>query len=475
MPLYAEPSTVLWSREPAQMWKQALPLGNGRLGAMVFGSWPGERIQLNEESLWAGEPFDVYPPDFAKHLETVRQLVLAGKVRDAEEYGMAHLTARPTAFRSYEPLGDLRIDLEHPTQVEDYHRQLDLQTGITSIRYRADGVLYTREMLISAVDDLLAIRISTDKPGALNGSVYLTRPKDARVSAAADNALHLYGQVIDVPAPEGYDDNAGGSGPGGAHMRFAGRLLARATGGNLSAANGKLLIQGADDVTLLFTAATDFNVETMTFDRSISPDALAERILDKAARKSWSEIVQDHVAEHRSLFDRVSIDLGASAQDALPTDARLAALRKGADDPGLAALYFQFGRYLLMSSSRHPGRLPANLQGIWSDQMWAPLGGGLPSQHQPPDELLAGRPLQPFGDGRSAGGLVWAGCPEGENLSQEAVWSQWLGGFHHGGPVRTNDAGRLHDGFAVPQRRARSTGRSLDGHGPVGSLRLHAR
>ncbi len=364
--------TTLWYRQPAEEWHEALPLGNGRLGAMVFGGVPHEHIQLNEESLWAGEPLDVYPEDFAKHLKTVQQLVLDGRIPEAHDYGQEHLTAKPTGFRSYQPLADLWIELDLNSGAEEYHRELDLQSGIARIKYRANGATITRETFMSAVDDVMAIRISADTTGTVSGRIRLDREKDITVEPLGLDRLQLNGQIVDIPASEGgYDDNPGGSGPGGEHMRFGGRLLARAKGGNVSADKDGLVVQSADELVLLFTAATDFSLQKMDFDRSIDPGAVANRVLDDAARKSWDKLLDDHIAEHRSYFDRVSIDLGTSAQDQLPTDVRMEGVKEGKEDPGLMALYFQFGRYLLMNSSRAPGRLPANLQGIWNQDMWA--------------------------------------------------------------------------------------------------------
>ncbi|MGB2822233.1 MAG: glycoside hydrolase family 95 protein, partial [Phycisphaerae bacterium] len=362
----------LWYQRPARKWVEALPLGNGRLGAMVFGSAPREQLQLNEESLWAGEPFDVYPDNFAEHLKTLQKLVLDGKIGEARKFGTEHLTKKPTSYRSYEPLADLWIELDHDPKTRDYRRELDLPTGVARVQYRAGGTFLKREVLISAVDDVIAVRLSADKPGSVRGRVRLTRKKDTKVSVPGPGRLHMDGQIVDIPAPKGYDDNPGGSGPGGQHMKFAGRLLARPKGGTVKADGDALSIDAADEVVILFTAATDFSLDKMSFDRSIDPGAVADGILAKAARKPWADIVRDHVKEHRSLFDRVSIDLGKPKQDGLPTDERLAAVKKGTDDPGLTALYFQFGRYLLMASSRRPGRVPANLQGIWNDRMWAP-------------------------------------------------------------------------------------------------------
>jgi len=363
---------LLWYEQPAKKWVEALPLGNGRLGAMFFGNPEKERLQLNEESLWAGEPLDVYPDDFAKNLDRVRRLVLDGKAAEAHKLGVDKLTCSPTSFRSYEPLADLWIESNHPADVHDYRRRLDLSTGVASVDYQSGDARFHREAFVSAVDDVLAVRIASDKPGRLSFKIRLTRAKDMKVAPVGDDRLHMDGQIVDVAAPDAYDDNSGGSGPGGAHMKFAGRLLVQTSGGSVRAEGDSLRVEGATEATILFTAATDYSLARMSFDRAIDPARRTGEILDRAARKSWIELRADHVAEHRSFFDRVSLDLGTTPQDRLPTDARLNAVAAGTADPGLAALYFQYGRYLLMSSSRRPGRLPANLQGIWNDQMWAP-------------------------------------------------------------------------------------------------------
>jgi len=364
--------THIWYRQPAAKWTEALPLGNGRVGGMLFGAAPKERIQLNEESLWAGVPIDPYPQDAVKHWRAVQQLILEGKIGEARDLAMKKLTISPTSFRSYQPFGDLWIEFEHSAPVEAYRRELDLATGVARIRYRSGNVTWEREVFVSAVDDVMAIRLWTNKPGAIRARVRLTREKDVKVVAHGDTRLHLDGQIVDIAAPEGYDDNRGGSGPGGEHMRFAGRLVARTQGGTITGAAGHLSIEDADEAILLFTAATDYSLDAMSFDRSIDPGRTADGILERATGKSWKDLLRAHVQEHRSCFDRVAIDLGGRRENDHPTDERLKAVRDGGEDAGLEALYFQFGRYLLMSASRRPGRLPANLQGIWNDRMWAP-------------------------------------------------------------------------------------------------------
>jgi len=370
-----EAPLCLWYRQPATNWNEALPLGNGRLGAMVFGTPGKERLQLNEESLWAGCPVEAWPPDFPKHLAEVRRLLFAGKNAEAQAYGVAHMTATPTSFRSYEPLADLWLDFGAAENVTGYRRDLILADGIARVTFRQGDAALTREAFISAPDNALAVRVKTDKPGTLAFTVSLTRQRNATVTATADGQLHLDGQIVDVEKKDGgYEDNAGGSGPGGAHMKFAGRLQVRVDGGKVITEGSQLRIEGAGEAVVLFTAATDYNLAKINFDHSLDPARTSDDILAKAAKKTWPELLQAHLAEHRAMFNRVSLQLDGTdaALAQLPTDARLAAVRKGGDDPGLVALYFQYGRYLLMGSSRRPARLPANLQGIWSERMWAP-------------------------------------------------------------------------------------------------------
>jgi alpha-L-fucosidase 2 len=362
----------LWYDEPASKWTEAMPLGNGRLGAMVFGTAPKERLQLNEESLWAGGPVDVYPEDFSENLRKLQGLALEGRISEARELGLAKLTKSPSSFRSYEPLADLWIEMDHAPAIEDYRRQLDLRMGIVAVEYRLGDVRMKREVMISAVDDVVAVHLSASKPGMIRAKVQVTRKKDMKVAAVGSNRLYMDGQIIDVPAPEGFDDNPGGSGPGGAHMKFAGRILVRTAGGTTRTQADALVIENADEAILLLTAATDYNLEKMNYDRSLDPGRRADAILNRAAEKLWGDLRQDHIAEHCAMFERVSLDLGGSDRDRITTDERLKRAKEGEVDPALAALYFQYGRYLLMSSSRCPGRLPANLQGIWNEIMWAP-------------------------------------------------------------------------------------------------------
>ena len=397
-------SLVMWYDESAAKWTEALPLGNGRLGAMVFGTAPKARLQLNEESLWAGEPTDAYAENFIGNFRRLQRLVLDDKIPEARQLGLRELTISPTSFRSYEPLADLWIEMDHSSKIEDYRRQLDPQTGIASVQYIVGGVRIKRDVFISAEVDVVAMRLTASKPEMIRAKVYLTRKKDIKVHSVGSDRLHMDGQIIDIPAPEGYEDNPGGSGPGGEHMKFAGRMIVRTLGGKTRAEDAVLIIEDADEAVVLFTAATDYNLDKMNYDRSIDPGRRAETILNAASEKSWDDLMRDHMTEHRAMFDRVSLDLGDSDRDMVPTDERLEAVKNGGADPSLMALYFQYGRYLLMSSSRRPGRLPANLQGIWNDQMWAPweadyhLNINLQMNYWPADPTHLPETLEPLTD-----------------------------------------------------------------------------
>jgi hypothetical protein len=205
----------IWFDKPAAKWNDALPIGNGRLGAMVFGETAKERLQLNEESLWAGGPVEAWPEDFPKHLAEVRRLLFAGRNAEAQTYGIAHMTATPTSFRSYEPLADLWLDFGAAAKPAEYRRELSLADGLARVTFRQGDATLTREAFISAPDDVLAVRVKTDKPGTLALAVSLTRKRNAAITAPAGGRIRLDGQIVDVEKKDGgYEDNAGGSGPG---------------------------------------------------------------------------------------------------------------------------------------------------------------------------------------------------------------------------------------------------------------------
>jgi len=348
----------LWYERPAAVWEEALPVGNGRLGAMVFGSVETERLQLNEESLWAGCPVDNDNPDSLKFLPEIRAALFEGEYAKAGKLAEAHLLGTPPRIRSYQPLGDLFLDLGPAPGLKDYRRDLALAEGVASVSYATGDRTLLREVFCSAPDDVLVVRLRAGSGSTIHVRIRLARAKDASVRAAGNEALEMTGRIEDAPDPL--------SGPGGGHMRFAARLVASSDGGRIAADGDALVADGARSVTLLLTAATDYDPERLDFDRGADPLRRCGEILARARTRPYEELRRRHEADHRAMFDRVDLDLGRDLSGPLPTDARLERVKAGGEDAGLAALYFQYGRYLLMDSSRPPAVLPANLQGIWN-------------------------------------------------------------------------------------------------------------
>ncbi len=344
----------LWYRRPAEAWTEALPVGNGRLGAMVFGGISRERLQLNEDSLWAGYPRERDNPEARKALPEVRRLLFEGKNAEAEAVAGEKMMGIPPRIESYQPLGDLLLSLPAVPEVADYRRDLDLDTGIASVTYRAGGATYRREVFASAPDQVIVVRLTCDQPGRVHAGLRLAREQDAECLSDPEDAgrLFLRGRVRAKHHETGEDVG----------LRFEAQLLVIPAGGRMANAGGKIAVEGADSLTVLLAGATAY--------RGGDPEALCRARLQTVGR-IYEALRAAHVADHRKLFRRVRLDLGTGPNAALPTDERLAAVQAGADDPGLAALYFQYGRYLLMGSSRR-GDLPANLQGIWNEHLSAP-------------------------------------------------------------------------------------------------------
>ena len=367
----AVPRTVLWFSKPADKWTEALPIGNGRLGAMVFGGAPVERLQLNEDSLWSGAPRDWNNAAARQHLPEVRRMVLEQADYVAADR-VCHQMQGPYN-ESYLVLGNLHIHLEHPAEIEQYRRELDLDTALSRVTYRAGSAVYSRETFASAPDQVIVVRLSTTASGGMRLTLSLDSPLHATAQAAAGGTLRLTGKAPSHVDPD-YVRSANGvlyDDAEGKGMRFEASLQAVAEGGLVRPDGDSLRIEGARTVTLFIAAATGYRGYDRDPAGSAAEIAAACRSrLDAAQQKSYESLRAAHIADHQKLFRRVSLTLPRSENANLPTDERLRAFG-GQPDPDLAALYFQYGRYLLIASSR-PGTQPANLQGIWNELVRPP-------------------------------------------------------------------------------------------------------
>jgi len=346
-----------------------LPLGNGRLGAMVFGGIENERIQLNEISLWSGGPMDADNPDAYDALSEIRSLLEKGRYREAQEEanrrlvckgpGTSYGNAANAPYGCYQMLGDLRIEQTYPGEVSDYRRWLDLRSAVASVCYKKGGVAFCREVFASERRQVLVVRFWANQPGSVNLSVSLDRPERYSVAANANEI------VMDGQLSNGTDGN-------GLRYRAVVRLIHE--GGRLITEPQALRIERANSVTLLLAGRTEFKL-SWSGDRLGNP--YKEQIdadVRAAAKMSYRQLKQSGVGQHRLWFDRVKVDLGQTANSKLPTNERLERFAMGEADPALAALFFQYGRYLMLCSSR-PGNLPANLQGLWADSIQTPWNG----------------------------------------------------------------------------------------------------
>lgn len=354
----------LWYKQPAKEWVEALPVGNGRLGAMVFGNPVNEVIQINEESIWAGCKIDNNNPNALKHLPELRQALFNSEYVKAKKIAEENMVGTPPEVRSYQPLGNLLIHYHWNLAPTAYSRQLDLETGIVSTNFVVGDKKYEQKVWASAPDNLIVVQIRSANGGLINSTFSLHRAKDAAIEVLPSGVIKLKGQIVD-------EENLK-KGPSGDHMKFAGELRLLADNGTISAQDTSLVVSGAKSVSLVLTAATDYNIEKLDFDRTIAPETTCKTILDRALAYSERELEARHLKEYQSIFNRVKLTLGPDSLSKLPTDERLHRIQKGEDDNGLMSLYFQYGRYLLMGSSRYPGVLPANLQGIWNWEMNAP-------------------------------------------------------------------------------------------------------
>jgi alpha-L-fucosidase 2 len=352
---------TLWYDRPAAQWVEALPLGNGRLGAMVLGGIEAERIQLNEDTLWSGGPYDPSNPDGPAALPEIRRLLGEEKYQAAQDLVQERFMARPIRQSAYQTVGDLLLTMPGEEAATDYRRELNLDTAIATTEFTLGATRHRREVFVSPVDQVVVIRHSATapargRPPQISMTIGFQTPQEAAVTCQGGNELVLRGR------------NGEANGIPGA-LTFEARARVSVQGGSVTPDGAQLHVSGASSITIMIAMATSFRRYD---DVGGDPTALTRKTLDAVGARTFEALRDAHLAEHRRLFRRVSIDLGHTPAETLPTDERV---RKAgaAPDPQLAALYFQYGRYLLICSSR-PGSQPANLQGVWNDSLTPPWG-----------------------------------------------------------------------------------------------------
>ena len=349
-----EEALSLWYRRPATKWVEALAVGNGRLGAMIFGGVEQERLQLNEDTLWAGGPYDPNNPEALAALPDARRLIFEGKYREAHALIADKMMAKPLRQMPYQTVGDLLLTFPRATSVADYPRDLNLDTAIARVVYRTGGTAFTREVFASPVDQVIVVRLTADRPGQVTFTAAMRTPQKATIEAEAPATLVMRGTGGDAHGVAGA-------------LAFQARVRVVPQGGQIGLDGDTLSVNGADSATVFIAAATSF----LRFDDvGGDPEASARRAIAAASEQPVDVLRQAHLVEHQRLFRRVTLDLGTPAGSRRPTDERIARFAEDGD-PQLAALYFQFGRYLLMASSR-PGTQPATLQGLWNESMAPP-------------------------------------------------------------------------------------------------------
>ena len=369
-PAPAEPLS-LWYLQPATVWTSALPVGNGRQGAMMFGGVDSEVLCLNEDTLWAGGPYTPDNPEALSALAEVRQLIWDGKYANAQRLISQKMMAKPLGQLPYQPVGDLLLEFPSVATAVNYRRDLNFRTATASVQFTSDGVTFVRELFASAPDNVLVLRLTASKPGQISFKLSLRTNQNLTDEdrPGTDDTLILSGA------------NRGAQGIAGA-LKFQCLSKILHSGGTLSftsretASSGaarqsarEYSLGGADSATILIASATSYkDFQNVSGD----PNQIASDLIEKAAAKGYDTLRANQLADHRKLFDRVSLDLGPAQSTRLPTDQRIREFSKNSD-PALVALYFQYGRYLLIASSR-PGGQPANLQGLWNDLTQPPWG-----------------------------------------------------------------------------------------------------
>jgi alpha-L-fucosidase 2 len=343
----------LWYRAPAAGWNEALPVGNGRLGAIVFGGVSAERLQLNEDSVWAGQKLNRINPAGPKAIPEIRRLLAAGRVTEAEALADKAVISQPRRMPPYQALGDLLLTFDAGGDATEYRRELDLNDAVARVRFRVADTVFTREIFATAIDQVIVVRISADRPGKVTLTATMKREADATTRVAGMDTVVLEGRALPPKTERQAQEPRTG-------VAFTAMVRAAADGGSVRADADTVRVSGANAVTLYVAAATSL--------REKDPGERCVKTLAAAGSKPFDRLKTDHVNDYQKFFRRVNFHLDIPSADDVPTDERLARVKGGSSDPGLEALHFQFGRYLLISSSR-PGDLAANLQGIWNDSL----------------------------------------------------------------------------------------------------------
>ncbi|MWB93124.1 glycoside hydrolase family 95 protein [Flavobacterium sp. GA093] len=343
----------LWYKTPSgKVWENALPIGNGFQGAMVYGNIEKEIFQLNEATVWSGSPNRNDNPNAKQALDDIRKLLFQGEYTKAEKLINENIITKKSHGQMFQPVGNLELDFSNQQGYTDYYRELDIEKAVTKTVYKKAGVTYTREAFMSFPDRVLVIQLSANKPGKLSfTAAFTSQHKKQTLSVTGNNEISLSGTTSDHEGVEG-------------KVKFNALARFKVKGGRVNAAGNSVKIEGADTVVIYVSIASNFiNYQDISGDEN----EIAKSFLDKASDKSYNKMKKDHIAYYQKFFNRVSLDLGKTAASKLPTDERLANFRN-VSDPSFVALYYQFGRYLLISSSQ-PGGQPANLQGIWNQSM----------------------------------------------------------------------------------------------------------
>jgi alpha-L-fucosidase 2 len=345
----------LWYNHPAEQWVEALPVGNGRLGAMEFGNPLNEKIQLNESTVWAGQPNRNDNPDAKEALPKVRQLIFDGKYKEAQDLVNQKFISKISNGMPYQTVGNLNLSFPGHGNFTNYYRELDIEKAVATTRYSVDGVVFKREVFASIPDHVIIVRITSDKPGRINFSATMDRPSSPiEISTEGNDKLILSGITGDCETIKG-------------NVKFQAQVKIVPEGGSITSTQNALNVSSANSATIYISIASSFKNYA---DISANAGERANNYLLNALKKNYSNALTDHISSFQKYFNRVSIDLGETDSVKNPTNVRIEQFAKG-NDPQLVALYFQFGRYLLISSSQ-PGGQPATLQGLWNDQLFPP-------------------------------------------------------------------------------------------------------